>query len=184
VTRVSCLLDDIDVTERDLSAAMAHGYAGRPFRSRAGQRIRNHVALLRRIERLVRRALPLDTRAVIRWYTSISSGLSSAQLDTDALMRLDRAVRRINSPHRNLRPAVAEAARLYFELLTEPIVPSFNGILARLLLACQLGRIGLPPVLFDPSQDRQHPTDETSLLRVLLDRILLSYDRMIAVAAG
>jgi hypothetical protein len=178
VTRASFLLDGIEVSDRELAATLVRGPAARTFRSRGGQRLRNHVALLRRIESLARHALLLDARAVVRWYTSISWGLSTSQLGSDSMFRLDRAVRRINSPHRNLRPAVAEAARLYFELLKDPIVPSFNGILGRLLLNCQLGRLGLAPVLFDPAADRKEPPDEMSNRKRLLDRILASYDRL------
>jgi hypothetical protein len=176
VTRASFQLDGIDLPERAAADALAVGAAGRVCRSRQGQRLRNHVAILRRIGGMVRHGQPLSGGAVVRWYTSISCGLSSARLDGESLARLERVARQINSPHLNLRPAVEETARLYYEILADPIVPSFNGILARLLLGCQLGRCGLPPVLFDPASDRALPADPAALLRRLLELVQKSYD--------
>lgn len=77
-----------------------------------------------------------------------------------------------------------ETANLYLELLRDPIVPSFNGILSRLLLGCQLGRCGFPPVLFDPSRDRARPGSPTALLPRLLEMVEESYDALAAVCRG
>ena len=96
------------------------------------------------------------------------------------VLALDGAVRQINCPSLNLRPAVEDVARRYHELIVNPVVPSFNGILARLLLDCHLYRCGLPPALFNPAQDRNLPADVPNLLRRLLDRIIESYEALLA----
>jgi hypothetical protein len=128
----------------------------------------------------MRHCQPLDPGIVVRWYTSISCGLSSAQLDEPTLSRLTRVVLQINSPHLNVRPALEEIARLYVELTSDPIVPSFNGILSRLLLGCHLGRCGLPPVLFDPKRDRARPDSANNQLGRLLEMVQESYDALLA----
>jgi hypothetical protein len=180
VTRVSFEMDGIESADHELTEALAPGAARKPFRSRQAQRLRNHIAILRRIGLLMRHCQPLDPGIVVRWYTSISCGLSSAQLDEPTLSRLGRVVRQINSPHLNVRPALEEIARLYVELTSDPIVPSFNGILARLLLGCHLGRCGLPPVLFDPKRDRPRPDSATNQLARLLEMVQESYDALLA----
>jgi len=180
VTRLSFEMDGIESGDHELTEALAPGAAGKPFRSRQAQRLRNHIAILRRIGLLMRHCQPLDPAIVVRWYTSISCGLSSAQLDEPTLSRLTRVVRQINSPHLNVRPALEEIARLYFELTSDPIVPSFNGILCRLLLGCHLGRCGLPPVLFDPKRDRSRPETATNQLARLLEMVQESYDALLA----
>lgn len=184
VTRASFQLEGIDVSEREVSDALAPGPAHRALRPRQGQRVRNHVAILRRIECQARRRQPLSARSVVRWYTSISCGLTSAQLDDESFSRLDGAVRQINCPSLNLRPAVEDVARRYHELIVNPVVPSFNGILARLLLDCHLNRCGLPPALFNPAEDRNLPADVPNLLRRLLDRIIESYEALLAGAGA
>jgi hypothetical protein len=185
VTRASFRLDGIDLPEREVMDAVAAGAAGREsvgpgFRSRQGQRLRNHVAILRRIQQLVRRGHALTAATIVRWYTSVSCGLTSARLDAGSLARLERVARQINCPHLHLRPAIEEIARLYAELLTDPVVPSFNGILARLILTSHLGRCGLPPVLFDPARDAPPPADAGGLLRRLLELVQQSYDHLAA----
>jgi hypothetical protein len=180
VTRVSFEMDGIESADHELSEALAPGANRKPFRSRQAQRLRNHIAILRRIGLLMRHCQPLDPGIVVRWYTSISCGLSSAQLDEPTLSRLARVVRQINSPHLNVRPALEEIARLYVELTADPIVPSFNGILVRLLLGCHLGRCGLPPVLFDPKRDRPRPDSATYQLARLLEMVQESYDALLA----
>ena len=85
VTQVSFEMDGIVLGEHELADALSPSAARRPCRSRQAQRLRNHMAILRRIGWLVRRSQPLDARAVVRWYTSISCGLSSARLDGPSL---------------------------------------------------------------------------------------------------
>lgn len=153
---------------------------GRLCRSRQAQRVRNHFSALRQIERLIRAQRPLTTSIAVRWYTALTCGLPTAQFDDQCHQRLDRTVRRLNSPHFHLRPAVEQAAANYFDLLSTPFVPSFNGILARLLIACQLGRAGVPPLLYDASADPDDPEKECEPAR-LLELIDRSYDALLAV---
>jgi hypothetical protein len=143
-------------------------------------RIRNHVAILHRIERGLHRGESLKTAAVVRWYTLIASGLSITSLDEPTMGRLDQLVRRINSPHLRLQPAVQEIARLHVQSLADPLVPGFNGILVRLLLRYHLGRCGLPPVVFHSETDGPLLTDETTLLARLLELIDESYDLLLS----
>jgi len=150
------------------------------FRSRLAMRIRNHVAILHRIERGLHHGESLKTAAVVRWYTLISSGLSITSLDEPTMARLDQLVRRINSPHLRLQPAVQEIARLHAQSIADPLVPGFNGILARLLLRYHLGRCGLPPVVFHAESDAPLLTDETTLLARLLELIDESYDLLLS----
>src|SRR3954454_17909621 len=180
VTWASFRMEGIELSEREVTDAMAPGPAHRALRPRQGQRVRNHMAILRGIECHARRGQPLSACSVVRWYTTISCGLTSAQLDEESFSRLDGAVRQINCPSLNLRPAIEDVARRYHELIVNPVVPSFNGILARLLLDCHLCRCGLPPALFDPVQDRSLPADVPNLLRRLLDRIIESYEALLA----
>ena len=125
---------------------------------------------------------PLKGSDVVRWYTSVASGLSTTRLDDATAARLDGIVRQLNSPHLRLCPAVQDIARLHHEMLAEPIVPSFNGILARLLLRYHLGRCGLPPVLFVPGTDGDVMSDELRLLARLLERIDEAYGMMLGPA--
>src|SRR3954452_11868844 len=116
VTWASFRMEGIELSEREVTDAMAPGPAHRALRPRQGQRVRNHMAILRRIECHVRRGQPLNARSVVRWYTTISCGLTSAQLDEESFSRLDGAVRQINCPSLNLRPAVEDVAKRYHEL--------------------------------------------------------------------
>ena len=159
------------------------------FRSRLSQRIRSHIAILHQIERSLGSGELLKTPAVVRWYTLVSSGLSITSLDDARMGRLDQLVRRINSPHLRLQPAVQEIARLHAESLADPIVPGFNGILARLLLRYHLGRCGLPPVVFDADVDGMGASsaglaDEKRLLPRLLELIDQSYDLLLSGTAA
>ena len=67
------------------------------------------------------------------------------QLTGNANDRLAALVERMNSPELRLQAGVQQVARLHAQLLADPLVPSFNGILARLLLRYHLGRCGLRP---------------------------------------
>jgi hypothetical protein len=180
-TDASFRLDGIPLSAGDLTAALARGSANRACRSRLAQRLRNHVAILRHVELLIRRCQPVGSDDVVRWYTSVSCGLSSSRLDGPSAARLEQVVRQINSPHLRLRPAVEEIARLHVRLLSDPLVPGFNGILARLMLRCHLGRCGLPPVVFDADRDGRRPVCEATLLPRLLELILDGYDVLRAV---
>jgi hypothetical protein len=175
VTLSSFQLEGIPLNPAEVAQAVTHGAAGKGFRSRSTQRIRNHVAILRRIEKSLRAGASLTSQTVIRWYTSISCGLSLASLDETNMTRLDNVVRRINSPQVRLQPAITEIARVHAHLNADPLVPSFNGILARLLLQYHLGRCGLPRVLFDPS-DSTLLADEPRLLKRILELVDAAYE--------
>jgi len=170
-TFVSFRMDGLEVTEQETVAALARGAAGRQFRSRQSQRLRNHVAILKDIERSLKRGRAIHVSDVIRWYTSISCGLSTSTLSDAAVLRLTELVRRAGSPQFRLRPAVQEIAHLHAQAMSDPVVPSFNGILARLLLRYHLGRCSLPPVILDPIADAPRITDESRLLPRLMELI-------------
>jgi len=176
VTLNSFQLEGIPLNPTEVTQAVSHGAAGKGFRSRSSQRIRNHVAILRRIEKSLRAGATLTSQTVVRWYTSISCGLSLASLDETNMARLDNVVRRINSPQFRLQPAITEIARVHAQLNADPLVPSFNGILARLLLQYHLGRCGLPRVLFDASVDSTLLKDEPRLLKRILELVDSAYD--------
>lgn len=172
-------LDGIDLAEQDVVAALAVGRQRQALRSRATQRIRNHISILHHIENAVRIGESLKTQVVIRWYTTVGSGLINSNLADAVMDRLDQVVRRINSPQLRLQAALSDIARLHVLLLSDPLVPSFNGILARLLLRCHLGRVGLPPIVFDPQGDAPKLLDDTMLLARILELVDLSYDLLL-----
>jgi hypothetical protein len=154
-TYASFRLEGLDVSEEEVREALdGGGGQQRPvLRSRQFQRLRNHAAILHHIENDLREGSPLTTDVVIRWYTAISAGLSTTGLDQAATARMREVVTRINSPQLRMQPALREIAAAYAKLLADPLVPGFNGILARLLLRYHLGRCGLPAVVFDPAID-------------------------------
>lgn len=94
--------------------------------------------------------------------------------------RLQAVAGRISSPRLRLQPAIQDVARVHSRLIADPVVPSFNGILARLMLCYHLGRCGLPPVMFDPVADRPLLTEESALLPRLMDLIDVSYSVLLA----
>jgi hypothetical protein len=173
-------LEGIDCSIHEAYDAIEHGAARRKFRSRAAQRIRNHVAILHSIEATLRNNWPLKSAAVLRWYTSISSGLSTNELGFEKMSRLEQVVRRIDSPQLRLQPAIQEIARTHAELLSDQLFPSFNGILSRLLLRYHLGRCGLPSVVFDEAIPLSSLAIEQSLAMCLLGAIDESYDTLLA----
>lgn len=174
IERATCSsfrMDGLPLTPDEFRAAMAQGAAARACRTRSARRARNHVAILRRIELLLRRGQPLRDVDVIRWYTSIAGGLSAGGIGTATLGRIERIVSAVNSPRLRFRPAVQEIAALHVNLLADPFAPGFNGILARLLLRYHLGRCGLPPVVFDPATDPTKLTAVSTLEPLLFELI-------------
>jgi hypothetical protein len=169
-------MDGVPLTPVEFDAALSRGAGPRACRTRSAQRARNHVAILRRVESLLRRSQPLQTSDVIRWYTSIACGLSAGGIAAATLDRIDRVVSAVYSPHLRFWPAVQEVAALHVNLLSDPFVPGFNGILARLLLRYHMGRCGLPPVVFDPENDPPCFTSAAKLEPRLLELIMQSYD--------
>jgi hypothetical protein len=175
-TCASFQMDGVPLAPEEFRAALAPGRPAGACRSRSARRVRNHVAILRRAESLLRRGQPLQPADVIRWYTSIASGLSSGGLDAGTVGRIDRVVSAVNSPRLRFWPAVQEVAALHVNLLADPFVPGFNGILARLLLRYHMGRCGLPPVVFDPVADPPRLASVSKLEPRLLELIVQSYD--------
>jgi hypothetical protein len=152
-TYSSFRLEGLDVREQEVWEALGPGN-GRPMlRSRQAQRMRTHAAILHHIEGDLRSGLPLRSEGVVRWYTGISAGLSTTGLEQATEVRLGDVVRRINSPQMRIRAAIREITVTHAQLIADPLVPAFNGILARLLLRYHLGRCGLPAIIFDPEVD-------------------------------
>jgi len=180
-TYVSFVLDGIDVAEDDVREALGHAPAGaRPaLRSRQGQRLRNHAAILHHVENSLREGQSLTADHAVRWYTAISAGLSMNGLGDVNTARLEDVVRRVNSPQSRLQPALRDIATTHANLLADPLVPGFNGILARLLLRYHLGRCRLPAVMFDPSLDRRLSLETPAMTRRLVELLDQSYDALL-----
>src|SRR5262249_45374026 len=118
----------------------------------------------------------ITSQTVLRWYTLISCGLSLAALDEAAMARLENVIRRINSPHFRLQPAITEIAHMHAQVNSDPVVPSFNVLLARRLLQYHLGRCGLPRVIFDANADPTLLKDEPRLLKRILEMVEAAYE--------
>jgi hypothetical protein len=179
MTTVSFRLDGVEVSDAEATDAMTESPKRNRVRSRLGQRLRNHLAILRSIQRLLSAGQALTVSTVVRWYTSVSCGLSTSSLSTATMDRISAVVGRMSSPRLRLKPAVQEVAQLHAQLMLDPLVPSFNGIMTRLLLCYHLGRCGLPPVLFDPILDMHILANESKLLPRLMDLIDQSYSLML-----
>jgi hypothetical protein len=177
-------LDGMRVTDAQAAEALAKTPQHHPFRSRLSQRVRNHLAILRSIQRLLARGQSLTVGAVVRWYTSISCGLCTSRLDEPTMDRISAVVSQISSPRLRLQPAVQEIAAVHSDMMIDPLVPSFNGIMTRLLLCYNLGRCGLPSVLFDPTLDQQLLANEAKLLPRLMELIDASYSMMLVEGQG
>jgi hypothetical protein len=177
-TYASFRLDGLEVEEAEVREALECG-AERPIlRSRQDQRLRGHAAILHHIETDLRKGLSLTTDGVVRWYTGISAGLSTTGLNQATSARLDEVVRRINSPQMRIQPALRDIAATHTKLLADPLVPAFNGILARLLLRYHLGRCKLPAVVFDAETDRRLTSGE-GMVRRLVELLERSYDQLL-----
>jgi hypothetical protein len=177
ITLGSFRLEGLEVTDADLDDAQAPA-GGKGVRSRQRQRLRNHLAILLSVERAAFGKSALKMSDVIRWYTLISSGLSTAGLSVQTALRVESIVRRINSPQMRLQPALQEITKLHCDLLAEPLFPSFNGILTRVLLQVHLSHCGLPPVRFVPQTDALRLSDANLLLPRLLEMIDETFDRL------
>jgi hypothetical protein len=175
-TVASFQLDGIDVSETLIAEAFVRRVVHPHMRPAPAQRIRNHVAILHKIELALHHGDSLKSRAVLGWYTSVGCGLCTTGPDDSALGRLELLVRRINSPHLRLDPAVREMCDLHARTLSDPIFPGFNGIMARLLLRFHLGRCKLPAVLFKPD-DATLLQDWNKLLPRMVQLIDQAYDQ-------
>jgi hypothetical protein len=172
-------MDKIEVDEQEVvEAASKRTRARRSFASRQRQRLRNHMAILLSIARQLTKRQPLRVGQVVRWYCSISAGLSLSSLDGSNMQRIESTVQRINSPQMRLQPGINEIARTHVELLSDPMFPSFNGILSRLLLQVHLGHCGLPFVVLDSMIDPPRLADTNLFLPRLLELIDVSFDRL------
>jgi hypothetical protein len=178
-TFASFRLEGIDLSEQEVWDALGRELQRPVIRSRLGQRLRSHAAILRHIEIDLRKGISLDTARVIRWYTAVSAGLSTTSLDQTSSSRLEDLVRRINAPPPRVQTALREVVSSHARLLDDPLVPGFNGILARLLLRFHLGRWGFPAVLFDSFLDGQRLTPE-SRSRRLLHLVEQRYDALLS----
>jgi hypothetical protein len=179
-TYSSFALADMNIAPDQVTEAVEASSSRRTFRSRQNQRIRNHIAILHQVETLLqfRRHLSVDT--IVRWYTSLSCGLSTYPLDPAVVCRLHGVTCDISTPQPRLRRAVTQIATLHLSLLADPLFPAFNSILARLLLRYHLGRHSLPPVTFDPASDRAKFLSLPKFLPLLLTRLESSLDTLLA----
>jgi hypothetical protein len=168
-------IEGLEVDEGQMSAALAVGVERRAFRPRQAQRVRNHVAIQRHIAHKLRSFEPLRPATVVRWYTVISCGLCPNELTDSTHQRLAESLHRINTPELRLQAAVQEIARVHVKFINEPLVPSFNGILGRLLLRYHLGRCGFPPVIFHPETPALALRQERFFLPLLMDLLEKSY---------
>ena len=178
-TFASFRLEGIEITEQVVREALGHGRQRPVLRTRLGQRLRSHAAILRHIEIDLRRGVPLETDRVVRWYTAVSAGLSTTSLDRASSSRLEEIVRLINALPPRVQAALREVVSVHARLVAEPLVPGFNGILARLLLRFHLGRWGFPAVLFDTFLDGQRLKPD-SLSRRLLHLVEQRYDALLS----
>lgn len=175
-TSASFHIDGIAVTLDQVTRALGHRQSVRAFRSPTSHRLRVHAAMLRCCERMILQRRPLRGIQLYRWYAGLSAGLGVARGSPDQSRRFEDVVARVNFSTPSLSFAVGQSVTLYNELLAEPIVPSYNGILARLLLNLHLGRSGLLPVIIEPAGDEPavQRLDEPTLLRLLLRRYELA----------
>lgn len=172
-TAASFRLEGIEVGPDSIVAEVIASRARRRMRPRADQRLRNHAAALLCVERLLRTGQSLQVANVLRWYTSVSAGLSTTMLAGPKLDRLTTVVSQVNTPHQRIAAAMREIIELHLSILRDELVPSFHGILARLLLHFHLGRCGLRPMV--PDFDLGRPADPRDLLRRVVTRIEESY---------
>lgn len=179
-TAASFQLEQLAITDRDITEAMAPRRDHRIFRRPQSLRVRNHVAILRSIEKAVRHGDELQPTAVLRWYTSISCGLSSATMDRGRMVRLERLLSRANSPKLQLQLAIWDIASLHVEMLADPVFPGFNGILARLLMQFHLARCRLPPVVLQSHADAASTSSARQFAPRLLQLVVQSYDLLLA----
>jgi hypothetical protein len=182
-TFASFALEGINLSLGDVTRFVSHRQSVRSFRSRLYQRVRNHVAILHHIERLIARRQPVTVAHTLGWYASLSSGLCTEMPAPAKLQRIESVVARVNSPQLRLHLAMLDAASLYVALLRDELVPGFNGILARLLLHAHLGRCGLLPVILGPALDGDFAGLSTDAPARLAERLAEHYDRVARIGS-
>lgn len=175
-TSASFRIDGIPVTVEQVTRALGHQQAVRAFRSPLSNRLRAHAAILRCIERIVAADKPLRATHLYRWYAGLSAGLSAGAGIGDDAGRASEVVARANLPTSRLSTALADVLQLYDDIMSRPIVPSYNGIIARLVLNLHLGRCGLLPVIVEPGEESfaRGQLDERTLLHLLARRYELA----------
>jgi hypothetical protein len=183
-TYSSFALADMNIAPSQVTEAVEASPTRRTFRSRQNQRIRNHIAILHQIETLLQFRHHLSVDTILRWYTSISCGLSTYPLESSVVARLHNITCDISTPQPRLRRAVTQVASLHLSILSDPVFPAFNSILARLLLRYHLGRHSLPPVTFDPTGDRARLHSLPKFLPLLLVRLEGTLDSLLAHPAA
>jgi len=177
-------IEGLEVEEGQVCAALAVGIERRVFRPRQAQRFRNYAAIHHHIAKMLRAGQELEAGAVVRWYTSISCGLCPGELADSAQQRLGEMLHWINAPEFRLQSATHQIVHLHVQLMADPLVPSFNGILARLLLRFHLGRCGFPPVIFDPATSFLLLRQERTFLPLLMQSIEQSYTMALSHGEG
>ena len=178
LTLASFRMEQIATDYQEIAHALARTPNCTGLRSPHLLRIRNHIAILLRIDQALARREDLQPMGVLRWYTSLSRGLSIAGVDPSRVDRLAVRLRQINSPALIVQSALPQIAAAHAQLLCDPIFPGFNGILARLLLRYHLGRCLLPPVVFDPDRDRAVALAPGTLLPRLVELLTEAYQRL------
>lgn len=173
-TSASFRIDGIPVTVEQVTRALGHRQSVRAFRSPLSNRLRAHAATLRCIERILAADEPLRPSHLYRWYAGLSAGLGAGFIDDAG--RAAEVTARANLPTTRLATALADVLQLYAEMMSRPIVPSYNGIVARLVMNLHLGRCGLLPVIVEPAEDAfaHGRLDEATLLNLLARRYELA----------
>ena len=176
MTLMSLRLDGVEVGEADVVEALLKGGVRGDLRSRRAQLIRNHVAIQLHIERCIGKAVPLKASAFLGWYALLCSGRPAAGIGAFGMARIEQVCRQINSPPMQLQAALVEIATLHCGLLQDPLLPGFNGILARLLLRYHLGRCALPQIMLGADADGFDCIDPHRLYARL---VMLLYQRLV-----
>lgn len=148
IAMASLRLEGIPLAEADVVETLLKSGVRGDLRNRQAQMIRNHVAIQLHIERCLKKRCLLKPAMVLGWYSSLSAGLPMVSLDAGRMRRLEDVCRRVNSPPMQLESAVRDIAQLYCNLISDALVPSFNGVLVRLIMRYHLGRCSLPRVIF------------------------------------
>jgi hypothetical protein len=175
LTVASFRMEQIAVKPDEVAQALAKAT---PLRTRHQRRIRTHITILLQIYQALRKRTDLEPTQVLRWYTSLSGGLSIPDVDASCVARLTQCLRQINSPALRVQSAVKQIAAVHVRLLSDPVFPGFNGVLARLLLQYHLGRCLLPPVMFDAERDRSIASGEEAMAGRLTALIGEAYQRL------
>ena len=178
-TRSSFGLDGMEISANDAIVALDSLSAHKTIRSRMMQRIRNHVAALRTVDARVHHKQQLTTANFMRWYISFGCGLCPSTPDPSGIARIEHQIQQIISPELRFKAAIQQIVKLQITRTVDPLVPSFNGILSRLLLRYHIGRCGLPPIVFPEGTTEKMLTSERKLTNLILECVDSSYAMLI-----